>query len=97
MYAKLINGALQKAPLYLEIDSEHVWNASEAQHRSCGYYPVVFTDCPDTDDQHFAEASWQQREDDILQVWTIIEIPEPDDDDEISDEDAWRVIIGEGL
>lgn len=97
MYAKLESEALIKAPKYITVDDAHVWNATEEDYLSLGWYPVIYTDAPDTDDKHYAESAWTQESDCIRQTWTVIEIPEPTDEDEISDEDAMRILMGESL
>lgn len=97
MYAKLIDGALKRAPIYITVNGANVWNASVEDYLSLGWYPVIYTDAPETDDKHYAESSWSQESDCIRQVWTIVEIPEPTDEDEISDEEAMRILMGEDL
>lgn len=97
MLAKLVDGKLVKAPVSIQIDDYNVWNASEEQYIAQGWYPVIYTDAPDTDVRHYAEYSWSQESDCIRQTWTVYEIPEPSDDDEIDDMQVMAVLMGEEL
>lgn len=97
MYAKPIDGALKRAPIYITVNGANVWNASAEDYLSLGWYPVIYTDEPETDEDHYAVASWSQESDCIRQTWTIVEIPKPTDEDEISDEEAMRILMGEDL
>lgn len=87
MYAKLENQQLIKAPDYLIIGNNKVWNASEADHISKGWYPVVYTDEPTVEEGYYAEYSWEQDGETIVQTWEIKELP-----DEVSAEEIAQAI-----
>ena len=80
-YAKLINNYPSYAPRRLRIGSAWVYNPTDAQLLSEGYLPVVETDAPETDERHYAEPHWSIKNNQIVQSWTVEEIP-------ISDEEA---------
>lgn len=94
MYAKIENNRLVKAPNYLVINNQKVWNASESNYIEQGYYPVIYTDAPETDDKHYAEESWTLENDQIIQIWSVIEIPTPSDEDELTDDQIVIVLTG---
>lgn len=95
MFGKLVDGALVTAPKVLLIDGMKVWNASAENYASLGWYPVVYTDSPETDPWHYAECFWEQDEHCIRQKWTVKEIPEPQDEDEIDDAQVMSILMGE--
>lgn len=97
MYAKLESGVLKYAPKYITVDGSNVWNASASDYIALGWYPVIYTDAPEIDEHHEAIPSWSQESVCIRQTWTVIEIPEPSDDDELDDEQVARVLMGETL
>ena len=97
MYGKLESGELIKAPVYLTIQDQNIWNAPAEDYLSLGWFPVILEDYPECDESHYAESSWEQVDDEIHQVWTIVEIPVPEDDDELSDEQAMIVLMGGDL
>ena len=94
MYGKLENDKLVKAPVFLVVNEQKVWNAPSEVYRSQGWYPVVYTNAPEVDDWYYAEPSWEVEEERIVQVWTVIEVPVPTDDDELTDEQAFIVLTG---
>ena len=80
-YAKLINNYPSYAPRRMKIGSAWVYNPTDAQLLSEGYLPVIETDAPETDGRHFATPHWAIENNQIVQSWTVEEIP-------ISDEEA---------
>lgn len=80
-YAKLINNYPSYAPRRMRIGNAWVYNPTDAQLLTEGYLPVVETDPPETDAQHYAEPHWTEKDGRIVQTWEIVEIP-------ISDEEA---------
>ena len=89
MYAKLINGALRIAPKKLIIDDTQVWNASAEQYLAQGWLPVVFTDAPEAPSGYYYESGWEEEDNEIVQTWTLTELPEPDADE------ALAILLGE--
>lgn len=94
MYAKLINGTIRSAPKKAIHNNRMIFNPPEEVLKESGYLPVTYvampTDAPEG--QHY-ESSWQQGENDILQVWSLVEdpvIPEP----ELSADEALAIIMG---
>lgn len=88
MYARLEDGALITAPHFLIIGNRKVWNAPGVEYAAQGWMPVILTDPPTTDRQHYAEPSWEIDGSQIIQVWTIVEA-------EPSPEDILDILVGE--
>ena len=80
-YAKLINNYPSYAPRRLRIGSVIVYNPTDTQLLAEGYLPVIETDAPETDERHYAVPHWAIQNDQIVQSWTVEEIP-------ISEEEA---------
>lgn len=77
MYAKLkTDGTIQKAPNPLRIV---VANPSDDVYEQWGYHKVMETDPPehDPETQH-AESHYEMQGNDIVQVWTVSDIPSGD-------------------
>jgi len=74
-YAKLINNYPSYAPRRLRIGSAWVYNPTDAQLLSEGYLPVIETPMPETDERHYATPRWAIENNQILQSWTVEEIP----------------------
>lgn len=95
-YAKLINNYPSYAPRRMRIGSVIVYNPTDAQLLSEGYLPVVTTDPPETDAKHYAEPKWVERDGQIVQIWTLEELP-PETEYEPTIEDkaeAYDILIG---
>ena len=91
MYAKLENDNLTFAPDFLTVGNTHVWNAPVSVYLEQGWYPVIYTEEPTVDDAHYAESSWTQEQDSIVQTWTVYE---KSDDDEIEYDEVGRIMTG---
>ena len=79
-YAKLINNYPSYAPRRLRIGSVIVYNPTDAQLLSEGYLPVVETPMPEVDERHFATPHWAIQNNQIVQSWTVEEIPITDEE-----------------
>ena len=79
-YAKLINNYPSYAPRRLRIGSVIVYNPTDAQLLSEGYLPVVETDAPEVDERHEAMPHWAIENNQIVQSWTVEEIPITDEE-----------------
>lgn len=79
-YAKLIDGYPSYAPRKIRIGSKWVYNPTDAQLLSDGYLPVIETDAPETDAQHYAVPHWTEQNNQIVQSWTVEEIPITDEE-----------------
>ena len=88
MYAKLENERLVYAPKFLIVGSLKVWNASESDYIAQGWYPVIRTDAPVTEDGYYAESYYEQEDKQIVQKWEI-KVAEP------SAEELLAIITGE--
>jgi hypothetical protein len=84
MYAKLVNGELRGAPNPLKIDDKDVFTNDPSLFLQCGYKPVTLTDYPS--DGNIYENSWEEKENEIVQIWTKIETTN------ISDSEALSII-----
>ena len=89
MYGKLIEGELQTAPRKLEINGNWVWNASAEDHLAQGWKSVRFTDEPEPIEGYFWQSGWTETETEIVQTWTLVELP-----DEVDDAEAFNIIFG---
>lgn len=90
-YAKLINGVLRYAPKKVTVGDTLIFNPTGETLTALGYYPLSYTDMPeDAPEGYHYESGWQQGEDSIIQTWTLVE-----DDDEITDDEALMIILGE--
>lgn len=94
MYAKLINGALRRAPNKITHNNRIVFNPPEEILEELGYYPVIYTDAPmDAPEGQHYEPSWVQGEAEITQIWNLVddpEVPEP----ELSAAETLNIIMG---
>ena len=88
MYAKLENENLILAPKYLTINNAHVWNAPASEYLAQGWYPLVYTDAPETEEGYRAEYHWEQDDNAIVQVWVIVE-------DEPSADEIMDILMGD--
>lgn len=89
MYGYLENEELHRAPNPLDIETNRVWNPVDAQYEMAGYKKVIFTDPPETEEGYHVESGWEEREIEIVQVWTIVE-----DSDDIDEAEAYTIIFG---
>lgn len=77
MYAKLINGALRRAPKKITYHNRTVFNPTDEMLSELGYYPVTYTDMPmDAEENKYYTSYWEQRECDIVQCWRLEDIPQ---------------------
>lgn len=79
-YAKLINNYPSYAPRRMKIGSVIVYNPTDAQLLEEGYHPVIETQAPETDAQHYAVPHWAIENNQIMQSWTVEEIPITDEE-----------------
>lgn len=88
MYGKLENGKMIFAPNFLIIDNMKVWNANAEEHIKQGWFPLIFTEEPTTDEHHYTVQTWEQNGNEIIQVWHIEEI-------EVTADELLNIIMGE--
>lgn len=94
MYAKLVNDTLRSAPKKVDYNGKTIFNPPEEILLDMGYLPVTYTDMPSDapEGQHY-ESSWSQGENEIVQVWTLVDNPaEPEP--ELSADEALNIIMG---
>lgn len=75
-YAKLVEGYPSYSPKIMVIGNDWVYNPTEEQLTELGYMPVVESETPKTDEQHYAVASWRIDDNRIIEEWSILEIPD---------------------
>lgn len=93
MYAKLVNGALRRAPNKVIHNGKTVCNPKEDILAELGYQKVAYTDMPtDAPEGKHYELSWEQTDTEIIQTWTLVGNPKPSD--ELSAEEALAIIVG---
>ena len=88
MYAKLIDGILQTAPKHITVGDNNVWNADAATMLTQGWKLVVFTEPPEAPSGYYYESGWTEEDDEIVQTWTLTELP-----DEVDDSEALAAIL----
>lgn len=75
-YAKLINGYPSYSPRRLIIGDKWVYNPTAEQLVELGYMPLIETTAPETDEQHYALCNWAEVDGQIVQNWTVEELPD---------------------
>ena len=90
-YAKLINNYPSYAPRRLRVGETWVYNPTETQLLDAGYLPVIETEPPVTDERHYAEPHWTEENGQIVQSWTVVEIPYDDTADKA---EAYDILTG---
>lgn len=75
MYAKLINGSLKRAPKKVAHKGKIIVNPPEDVLLELGYYPVIYTDIPEAPEGQYAESSWVQGNNEIIQIWNFVDNP----------------------
>lgn len=91
-YAKLINDYPSYAPRKLHIGDKVVFNPTDQMLADAGYLPVIETDPPEAPEGHHYVSGWEQQGDQIVQIWTLEELPpEPD---ELTPDEALDIILG---
>ena len=88
-YAKLINNQLQIAPNPILVGGNYIGNPPASVYEAEGYKEVVYTDPPVVVEGYIAVPSWQEEDNEIVQVWSIEEEP-----DEVDDERAMEILFG---
>ena len=91
MYAKLINGEIFFAPKHLDTETSHIYNPPAELYIEQGWKPVRFTDPPEAPEGYYYESGWSETEDEIVQTWTLVKLP-----DEVDEAEAWNILFGEG-
>jgi len=89
MYAKLIDGVLSTAPKKLPGDGVIVYNPPAEMYLEQGWKPVTFVDPPEAPAGYYCESGWEEREDTIMQTWTLVPLPE-----DIDEREAYNIIFG---
>ena len=89
MYGYLESEVLYFAPNPLTIESTRVWNPTGEMYETMGYKEIIFTDKPETEEGYHAESGWEERETEIIQVWTVVKDP-----DDIDETEAFDIIFG---
>ena len=94
MYAKLENGYLRSAPKTITLDGKTNNNPLPEELEQLGYKQVMYVDMPieATEGKHW-ESGWEEEENAIRQVWTLVDdpvYPEP----ELSADEALNIIMG---
>lgn len=89
MFGKLINGALRIAPKKLPGEGVTVYNPPAEMYAAAGYKPVTFTDAPEAPEGFYYESGWEEQNEAIVQVWTLVELP-----DDVDEAEAFDIIFG---
>ena len=89
MYAKLIDGALQIAPKKLTGNGVIVYNPTAEMYLEQGWKPVTLVDPSEAPEGFYYESGWEEHDDSIVQVWTLVPLP-----NDIDDAEAYGIIFG---
>lgn len=73
MYARLDNDSLIFAPSHLIVGNQNVWNAPAEEYILQGWFPVIYTEAPITEEGYRAEMLWTQNGNEITQTWIVVE------------------------
>lgn len=93
MHAKLQNGCIRSAPKTITLDGKTINNPLPEELEQIGYKQVVYVDMPEETEGKHWESGWEEEENAIRQVWTLVDnsvYPEPD----LSAEEALNIIMG---
>lgn len=90
MYGKLIEGNLQIAPKKLNGDGVVVYNPPAEMYLEQGWKPVIFIDEPEAKKGYIYESKWVENENEIIQTWELVELP-----DDIDEFEAYNIIFGD--
>lgn len=89
MFAKLIDGALLRAPKKLAGDGVVVYNPPEEMYLAQGWKPVENTAPPEAQDGFYYEIGWEETAEAIVQTWTLTPLP-----DDVDEAEAYDIIFG---
>ena len=90
MYGKLIDGNLDVAPKKLPGEGTVVYNPPAEMYLAAGYKPVTYTPEPGDPPAGYAyEPGWEETEDEIVQTWTLVELP-----DDVDEAEAFEILFG---
>ena len=73
-------------------------NGQLIRHKNCkeGDKPIVYTECPES--EFVCQYRWEERENEIVQVWEITDIPKEEDErplsEELTDAEALAILLG---
>ena len=73
MHAKLQNGFLRSAPKTITLDGRTINNPYDSELEQLGYKPVLYTDMPEATEGKHWESEWEEEENAIRQVWTLVD------------------------
>lgn len=75
-YAKLVDGYPSYAPKRVIVGDKWVYNPVAEHLTELGFLPVVEAAPPETDENHYAVPSWEIVNDEIVESWSVLEIPD---------------------
>lgn len=90
MYGKLINNQFYEAPKKLNGDGVIVYNPPSEMYLIQGWKPVIFTNEPEVPNGYTCESKWAENENEIIQIWELVELP-----DDIDESEAYNIIFGD--
>lgn len=79
-YGKLIDNQLALAPNPIIIGDRQIGNPPGEVYISEGYKPVIYNDPPEVGPGYFAVPGWEEQAEEIVQVWTVEQIPISEDE-----------------
>jgi len=68
------------APNPLHVEGYNIFNPLDEQYAAAGYLPIIETPYPETpedEEPKYCEASWEERDNQIVRVWAESEPPVP--------------------
>ena len=89
MYGKLNDGNIIFAPRMLAGNGVNVYNPPAEMYASQGWKVVRTTQVQEAPIGYYYESSWEETPNEIIQIWTLKELPE-----ELDDSEALSILLG---
>lgn len=79
-YAKLINNQIHYAPNPILVGDTYIGNPPGEVYLEQGFLPVIETTPTTPPEGYYMEPHWEEKDGQIVQTWTVEEIPITDED-----------------
>lgn len=79
-YATLSNNQIHYTPNPIKVGDRVIGNPPEEVYIEQGFLPVIETEPPEASDGYYMESHWAERDGQIVQSWTVEEIPITDEE-----------------
>lgn len=89
-YGKFEDGSFIFAPAKLTVGGVTIYNPTDEILLAAGFKPMIYSDPPDAPDGYYYDNEWEERENEIVQMWHLVELPPH----EMTAEEALEIILG---